>query len=105
MSYSNSTFTVEIDGTPTIVFQAKWHSEADEICRGWAQYHWEQLPKKELRGYELPPFVKVRLAHADERSRYGAEDARSEFYEEVKIVYLIELDALHQEDGSDDRPG
>ena len=43
MTYSISTFTIEIDGTATAVLQAKWHSEADEICRGWTQYHWEQL--------------------------------------------------------------
>lgn len=103
MSYSISTFTIEIDGTPTVVFQAKWHSEADEICRRWTQYHWEQLPRKELRGFELAPFVKVRLARADERARYGAEDASFEFYEEVKVVHLIDLDALRQTGGSDGR--
>jgi len=103
MSYSNSTFAIEINGTPAVIFQAKWHSEADEICQGWTRYHWEQLPRTELRGYELPPFVKVRLARADERARYDTEVESFEFYGEVKIVYLIDLDALQQTSGSDDR--
>jgi hypothetical protein len=105
MDYSKSTFTIEINGTPAVVFKAKWHSEADEICQGWTQYHWQQLPKKELRGYELPPLVKVRLAHANERARYDTEGKSSEFHEGVKIVYLIDLDTLHETGGSDDRTG
>jgi len=67
------------------------------------QYHWEQLPTKVLLGHELPPLAKVRLARADERARYDAEDASCEFHEGVKIVYLIDLETLHQTSGSDDR--
>jgi hypothetical protein len=96
MTYSNSTFTIEIDATPTAVLQAKWQSEADEICRGWTQYHWEQLLTKGHHGLEFPPVVKVRLARADERAAYDGEGGSVEFYEEVKIVYLVNLDALHR---------
>ena len=94
MTYSISTFTIEIDGTATAVLQAKWHSEADEICQGWTQYHWEQLLTKGRHGLEFPPIVKVRLARADERAAYN-EGATVEFYEDVKIVYLVDLGALH----------
>jgi hypothetical protein len=103
MNYSNSTFTVEINWTATIIFEAKRHSEADEICRGWTQCHWEQLPTKGRHGSELPPIVKVRIARADERAIYAAEGASVEIYEEVKIVYLIDLDAFNQTSGSDGR--
>jgi hypothetical protein len=92
--YSISTFTIEIDGTPTAVLQTKWHSEADEICRGWTQYHWEQLLIKGRHGLEFPPVVKVRLSRADERAAYDEEGGSVGFYEEVKMVYLINLDAL-----------
>ena len=54
MSYSNSTFTVEITGVPAVVFQTKWHREADEVCRSWAQQHWKQLTTRgRLGGLEL----------------------------------------------------
>ena len=31
-SFSFSTFTIEVDGVPTIAFRAKWYAEADDIC-------------------------------------------------------------------------
>jgi hypothetical protein len=102
MTYSISTFAIEIDATPTAVLQAKWHSEAEEICRGWTQYHWEQLVTKGRHGGEFPPVVKVRLARPDEKAAYE-QGASLEYYEEVKIVYLIDLDALHPMNGSDDQ--
>jgi hypothetical protein len=42
MSFSFSTFTVEIDGVPTIALRAKWYAEADDICRGWANLNWDE---------------------------------------------------------------
>jgi len=35
LSFSPSTFTLEIDGKPTLVFQTKWQGDADELCRHW----------------------------------------------------------------------
>jgi hypothetical protein len=101
MDYSHSTFTVEINGMPTVIYQVKWHSEADDVCQGWAQYHWDKLPTKGRHGSDLPPIVKVRLARADERAMYDAEGAHVEFYEGVKIVYLINFDALHEHRSDD----
>jgi hypothetical protein len=43
MSFSFSTFTVEIDGVPTISFRAKWYAEAEDICRGWANLNWDEM--------------------------------------------------------------
>jgi hypothetical protein len=77
MTYSISTFAIEIDATPTAVLQAKWQSEADEICRGWTQHHWEQLLTKGRHGLEFPPVVKVRLARSDERAAYDQGQASS----------------------------
>jgi hypothetical protein len=104
MTYSISTFAIEIDATPAAVLQAKWHSKAEEICRGWTQYHWEQLLTKGRHGREFPPVVKVRLARPDEKAAYD-QGVSLEYYEEVKIVYLIDLDALHPVNGPDDHLG
>ena len=43
MSFSFSTFTIEVDGVPTIAFRAKWYAEADDICRGWANLNWDEI--------------------------------------------------------------
>jgi len=103
MSYSISIFTIDVNGTPTATVEAKWHSKADEICQGWTKYHWDELPTKGRHGSDLPPLVKVRLARADERAKYDAEDASFEYFADVKIVYLTHFDALHKI-GSADHP-
>jgi hypothetical protein len=91
MSFSLSTFTVEMNGIPTIAFQARWHAEADEICRGWANLHWDEISSKGPRsGVALPPIIKVRLARAPEKAAYKVAGDDVEFYGEVKIVKLID---------------
>jgi len=91
MSYSISTFTVEINGVPAVVFQTKWHSEADEICRAWANQHWDQLITKGRQGLEFPPIIKLRLAHADEKEAYVHGTSGAEYYEGVTVVYLLDI--------------
>jgi hypothetical protein len=91
MSFSLSTFTVEINGTPTIAFQARWHAEADDICRGWANLHWDEISSKGPRsGVALPPIIKVRLARASEKAAYQVAGDDVDFFGEVKTVKLID---------------
>jgi hypothetical protein len=88
MSFSFSTFAVEIDCIPTIAFQAKWQAEADRICREWIQSRWDELAKKGPSGIDLPPIFKLRLARSSERAAYEADRAIAELFGEVKIVKL-----------------
>jgi hypothetical protein len=91
MSFSLSTFAVEINGTPTIAFQARWHAEADDICKGWANFHWDEMSSKGPRsGVALPPIIKVRLARVSEKAAYKVVGDDVEFFGEVKIVKLID---------------
>lgn len=94
MSYSTSTFTVEINGVSAIAFEAKWHARAEQICRLWTQQHWEQLMTPRSNGLDWPPFVKLRLAHVDEKAAYEAANQGAEFHDEVRVVYLIDMRAL-----------
>ena len=91
MSFTDSTFTVEVNGKPMIVLRAKWHDKAEEVCWAWSQIHWKQLSAQGSHGSELPPIVKLRIARASERAAYDTEDNKVEFYDDVKLVYLIEL--------------
>jgi hypothetical protein len=75
MSFSNSTFTVEISGIAAAAFQVKWHSEAD-VCRAWVQQHWDQLKTNRRHGSQLPAVVRLRLAHADEKAAYDLAPAK-----------------------------
>jgi hypothetical protein len=89
MDFSQSTFTVEVNQTPTLVFQAKWATEAEKIGFGWAQDHSDQISTKGPYGTDLPAIIKVRVARPDEKASYE-EGSRSESYDGVKIVYLVD---------------
>jgi hypothetical protein len=90
MSFSFSTFTVEIDGVPTIAFRAKWYAEANDICRGWANLNWDEIVAKDPTSCRaLPPTVIVRLARASEKAAYDAA-VDVEFYGDAKIVELAD---------------
>ena len=80
MSFSLSTFTVEINAIPTIAFQAKWHAEAEEFGREWANLHWDKLSKDQ---HSPPRIIKFRLASAIERAAYEAADHGVDFDGEV----------------------
>lgn len=99
MSFSSSTFTLEVNGTPTVVFQAKWHGEADEVGHGWVRYHSSHLSTKGPYGTDLPLVIKVRIARQAERASYEAGESSAKFHEGVKIVYLVELDPPYQPSG------
>jgi hypothetical protein len=94
VTYSYSTFTVEINGFPAVAIQTKRHAEADETCRAWAHQHWDQLTIKGRHGgLELPPIIKVRLAHVDEKAAYDEASNGAEYHNDVKVVYLIDMSA------------
>jgi hypothetical protein len=94
MDFSLSTFTVEVNQTPTLVFQAKWASEAEDIGFGWARDHSHQISTKGPHGTDLPAVIKVRVARPNEKAAYEAEGANVDVYAGVKIVSLIDLSAL-----------
>lgn len=71
-SYSLSKFTLDIDGKPTLVLQAKWQVVADELCRDWVKSHWDQLVSKGPRGAVVRPSVRIRLARSAEKTAYQA---------------------------------
>jgi hypothetical protein len=98
MSFSLSTFTVEINGTPTVAFQAKWQTEADEICR--ANLHRDEIAEEQVGGIPTQPVIKVRLASTPEKAAYY-EPAASviEFFGNVKIVKLIDVVAHPDQTG------
>ena len=77
MEFKQSTFTVEVNQIPTLVFQAKWATEAEDIGFGWAQDHTQQISTKGPHGTDLPAVIKVRVARRDEKAAYEARKAMS----------------------------
>jgi hypothetical protein len=103
MSFSFSTFTLEINSTPAIVFRAKWASSAEDIGFAWARDHSKQISSKGPRGSDLPAIVKVRIARATERTAYETADSRA-FYDGTKIVYLPEFKSFADSSGLIETP-
>jgi hypothetical protein len=91
MDFAQSTFTLEVNQTPTLVFQAKWAAEAEDIGFGWAQDHSNQISTKGSYGTDLPAVIKVRIARPAEKAAYEAKVDNAKFYAGVKIVYLVDL--------------
>ncbi|MFY9957676.1 hypothetical protein [Bradyrhizobium sp.] len=96
--FSLSIFTIEVDGKPTLAFEAKKYSEAEVICQG------EQLRTKlsALESGDLPlasgenAVLDVRLANRDEAARYKQAAAGSHSTDDLLLVYLVELDGEGQ---------
>ena len=88
MNFSLSTFVVEVNGKAQIAFQTKWHGDAEQIGRDWVAYRSDRFD--DGRRKSLPPIVKVRVARSHERAAYEDDRNSSEFYADLKIVYLPE---------------
>jgi hypothetical protein len=99
MNFSLSTFTIEIDGIPTIAFQTKWHAEADEICRGWVNLHREEIAEEQIGRIAIPRVIKVRLASEPEKAMFEDAGDDTEFLGDVKIVRFNDAEGHQDEAG------
>ena len=89
--FSLSIFTLEADRKPILCFEAKTHAEAEAVQA-------DQELRAALRSMKsggLPicddySIFRVRMARPDERTRY--REAASETTDDLRLVYLIDLD-------------
>jgi hypothetical protein len=93
VAFSHSTFTVEINGLPIFVFQARRQTEAEEICREWIETSINDLVAKNVIVYDASSSVKVRLARPDERASYQSLTTTgiTPSLQGINLVYLIDL--------------
>jgi hypothetical protein len=77
----NQRFVIEAEGTPTAMFQTKWHADAGLICRTWTNNHWQKLLLKGPGRLEFLPLIKLRLARPDEIAAYAAENGKFDIQE------------------------
>ena len=90
---SLSIFTIEVDGKPTLAFEAKRYSEAEAICED------EGLRAKlsMLKSGGVPvcgddAVLGVRLARPDEVALCRQAAGASQSTDDLMLVYLVELD-------------
>lgn len=105
MSFSLSTFTLDIDGKPTLVLRTKWRANAEDYCRAWVEAHRDELTTKGPYGSDLPlisrPAITLRMARAEEKAAYEANAHDAQQFHDVSIVTLIDVGRL---DKANDEP-
>ena len=95
MDFSSTTFTIEVNGVPTVAFQSKWQADADQICRDWLHTHRDEFSERGPAGIELPPIFKLRLARSSEREAYEVGGTGFQFCGVIKVVNLIQQVEQH----------
>jgi hypothetical protein len=88
-----STFTIEIDGKPTLAFEAKKYSEAEAICADdelRAQLRLLKSGGDPVCGDNA--ILVVRIARPDEAALYRQAAGASQSTDNLMLVYLVELD-------------
>jgi hypothetical protein len=94
MIFAPSIWTLEIDGQPTLAFEARTYREADEICRQeWLRFELGQQKINDVPLCRADSDLRIRLARQDEVFLYR-QAAEANKLSDDKLVYLIELDVV-----------
>jgi hypothetical protein len=95
VSFSLSTFTLEIDGKPTLVLRTKWRVNAEDYCRAWVQANRDELTTKRADELDLPlisrPAITLRMALAIEKAAYEASEQIAQVFHDVSVVKLTDV--------------
>jgi hypothetical protein len=93
-SSSGLVFTIEVDGRPTVAFEAMQLREASELC----QEQWLRDDLCALRSNGAPlcgisSKLKARVAKVSERELYREAADVTTPSDDIVLVYLVDLDA------------
>ena len=87
-------FAMDIDGTPTMAFEAKNHREASELCKE----DWLRADLSVLTSNGIPLLctaaakLTVRRATESETQVYRDADREAQACDDLLLAYLVELD-------------
>jgi len=99
---SLSAFTIEVDGKPVLTFETRLYSEAEAILsderlrRGLCAATSGGVPICDEHS-----ILRLRLARPDEAKRY--KEATSQPTDDLKLVYLVDLDHPDETHGPESR--
>jgi hypothetical protein len=86
-------FTIEVDGRPTVSFEARQLREAAELCQEeWFRSDLNALTSNGEPVCKLTAKLKARIANEAERTKYRARPQEGEVTDDILMVYLIDLD-------------
>jgi hypothetical protein len=90
--FSFSIFTIEVNGTPTVAFQAKRHKDAEKLCEDRLRTDLSTLTSNGIPLCDARATMKVRLANPAEEVLYRQAMRSTEPFDDVNVVYLVDLD-------------
>jgi hypothetical protein len=88
-----SVFTIEIDGAPTLTFEARNLSEAKELCHEeWLKGDLVEAKSAGAPLWDGKAKLRARIALPDEFALFAEAKNNSQPSDELMLVYLVELD-------------
>ena len=94
MIFAPSIWTLEIDGKPTLTFEAMKYREADEIChQEWLRLELGQRKINYVPLCGADSHLRIRLARPTEMDLYR-QAAETNRLSDDRLAYLIELDPV-----------
>ncbi len=99
-----SVFTIEIDGRPTVTFEAKTLGEANEFCNApWLRDDFVLAHSNGAPLWNGKAELRARIAYEEEIATFGDATKDVEPSDGLALVYLVELD--DGETGENSEPG
>jgi hypothetical protein len=94
MIFAPTIWTLEIDGRPTLAFEAMKYREADEIChQEWLRLELGQRKINDVPLCDADSHLRIRLARPAEMLLYRRA-AEANKLSDNNPAYLIELDVI-----------
>ncbi len=88
-------FTIEVDGRPTVSFEARQLREASELCQEeWFRSDLNALTSNGEPVCRIGAKLKARIANESERAKYREASQEVEASDDIVMVYLVELDVV-----------
>src|SRR3984893_11023646 len=94
MTFAPSIWALEIDGKPTLAFEAMKYREADEIChQEWLRLELGQRKINDVPLCDADSHLRIRLPPPAEMLLYR-QAAEANKLSDNSLAYLIELDVI-----------
>jgi hypothetical protein len=91
----NLVFTVEVDGRPTVAFEARQLREAAELCREeWFRADLNALSSNGVPLCGIGSKLRARMASEFETAAYQEAAQQAQPMDEILLAYLVELDGI-----------
>ncbi len=86
-------FTIEVDGKPTVTFEARQLREAAELCQEeWLRADLNTLSSNGVPLCGIGSKLRARMANEVERTAYQEAAEQADPTDDILLAYLVELD-------------